>query len=138
MVENVTGIKSRITLTVDVTLKIKKKHYVSKKGYFQNPATRSFKNYKYARGIICNSVILQKETKTITAKSTSAKTVLAKYIATRSSSTNFYILLGFLLITKELLIDISIYLVKQQSKQKHLSPCHETRKLKETEIANIL
>ena len=34
MVENVTGIKSRITLTVDVTLKIKKKHYVSKKGYF--------------------------------------------------------------------------------------------------------
>ena len=83
-------------------------------------------------------MILQKETKTITAKSTSAKTVLAKYIATRSSSTNFYILLGFLLITKELLVDISIYLVKQQSKQKHLSPCHETRKLKETEIANIL
>ena len=34
MVENVTGIKSRITLTVDVTLKIKKKTLCEQKRLF--------------------------------------------------------------------------------------------------------
>ena len=41
---------------------------------------------------------------------------------------NFYILLAFLLITLELLIDVSIYcyLIKHQAKQKHLLPFHFT------------
>ena len=45
MVENVTRIKSRIKINVDVSAKIKKKkHYVCKKDYIWNPATYTCKN----------------------------------------------------------------------------------------------
>ena len=71
-----------------------------KKGYFWNPAKCSCENDKYAKrignsAVTCNEVI--EETKTIPPKST---------------STNFYNLLAFLLITITLLISASIYLKK--------------------------
>ena len=70
------------------------------KGYFWNPPKCSRENAKYAKSVgdlvvICNEII--EETKTI---------------PTKSTSTNFYILLAFLLITKALLIAISIFLIK--------------------------
>ena len=94
------------------------KEYQCKKGPFWNPATSSCKNGKYARSIgdslvTCNEII--EETKPFPTKSTSTKTVL-----TNSTSTNFYILLTFLSITITLLIAISIYLIKDQSKQKKI------------------
>ena len=60
---------------------------VREKGYFWNPAMCSCKNGKHARSIGGSVVIFDeiiKETKTI---------------PTKSTSTNFYILLAFLLIT---------------------------------------
>ena len=85
-----------------------------KKGCFWNLATCSCENGKYARIIICNSVITSdeiiKETKIFPRTST-------KIIPTKST---FYVLLAFSLITIALLITISIYLINHQSKQKHL------------------
>ena len=69
--------------------------------------------------MIGNSVVECDEiidtTKTIPPKSTSTKNVSAK-----STLTNFYILLAFLLITIALLIAVNIYLIKHRSKQEHL------------------
>ena len=112
------------------------KEHQCKKGYFWNPAKCSCDNGKYARNagdsvVICNEII--EETKAIPTKSTSTKTV-----PTKSTSKFFYILLAFLLITITLLIAISIYLIKHQSKQKHLLPYRVTSNLKETDITNIL
>ena len=101
----------------------------AKKSCIWNPATCTCENDKHIGSIIDNSVftcddIVEK------AKITSAKAVL-----TTCTSTNFYILLAFLLITIALLIAVSIYcyLIKYEAKQKPLLPCHYTiSKLKET------
>ena len=83
-----------------------------KKDYVWNSATGSCGNGKYLGSItddlviMCNEII--KETKTIP-----SKTVLIK-----STSTNFDILPAFLLLAIELLIAVSIYLIKHRSKQK--------------------
>ena len=55
------------------------------------------------------------------------KTIPTKTVLTKSTSTNFYILLVFLLIAIALLIAFSTYLIKHQSKQKHLLPYHITK-----------
>ena len=39
------------------------------------------------------------------------KTSLTKTVLTKSTSTNFYILIAFLIIAKALLTDVSIYLI---------------------------
>ena len=61
-------------------------------------------------------------------KNTSIKTILTKSISTKSNSKNFYILLGFLLITITLLIAVSIYcyFIKYKQKQEHLLPYYVT------------
>ena len=76
--------------------------------------------------VICDELI--KETTTIPTKSTSTKCTL----------TNFVILLALLLITITLLIAVSTYLMKHHLKQKRLLPFHDTSKLKEIDINNIL
>ena len=62
-----------------------------KKGCFSNPAACSCKNGKYARSIICDSVIMCdemiEEIETIPTKSTSRKTVLTKCTSTKSIPT---------------------------------------------------
>ena len=110
-----------------------KEHCVCEKIDIWNPTTCGCKNGKYVGSITDNSVIkcdqIIKETKTVPIKSTSIKTVL-----TKCTSTNFYILLAFLLITIALLIlgSICCYLIKYQAKQKPSLPCHYTiSKLKE-------
>ena len=96
------------------------------KKYIWNPATCSCENGKYVLlTIIDDSVIrygeIMEETKTVPTKSTSTKAVLRK-----CTSINFYIVLVFLLITITLLIAVNIYwyLIKYQTKQKPLLPCH--------------
>ena len=80
--------------------------------------------------ITCDEII--EETKTIQAKNTSTKT-----IPTKCTSTNFYILLAFLLIAIVLLISVSVYLLHNWSKQKHLLPYHDVSKLKQIDIESI-
>ena len=109
------------------------------KKYIWNPATCSCENGKYVLlTIIDDSVIrydeIMEETKTVPTKSTSTKAVLRK-----CTSINFYIVLVFLLITITLLKAVNIYwyLIKYQTKQKPLLPCHYTiSKLKEINIKN--
>ena len=134
MVENVTRIKSRIKMSVGVSVKIRKNIvciYFEK--YIWNPATCSCKNGKYVGSITDDFVIscdkIIEETKFVPTKSTSAKTVVTKCnstktVLTKCASTktvlkNFYILLAFSLITRALLIAVSIYfyLIKYQVKQ---------------------
>ena len=122
------------------------KEYQCEEGYFWNPAKCSCENGKYVRSIddsvvICDEII--EETKTIPTKITPTKTIPTKTflitaVLTKNTSTNVYILLVLLLITIALLIAVSIYLIKHRSKQKHLLPYHDTSKLKETDITNIL
>ena len=75
-----------------------KEHYVCKKGCICNPAANSCKNGKYLASIIDNSVLKCDET-----------IETRKTAPTKSTLTFFYILLAFLLITKALLIAVSIY-----------------------------
>ena len=96
------------------------------KEYSLNSAICSCENSKYAGSIgdsvvICDNFI--EETKTI---------------QTKNTSRNFYILLSFLLITMALLIAIIIYVIKQESKQKHLLPYHDRSKFLKKSITNIL
>ena len=51
MVENVTQIKSGITINVDVSAKIKKIYHVYEKDYTWNPSTWTCKNGKYLGSI---------------------------------------------------------------------------------------
>ena len=71
--------------------------------------------------ITCDEVreSYDKETKTIPKKFNEKKAIL--------KAQNFYILLGILLITIELLIAVSIYcyLIKYRAKQKNLLPFHD-------------
>ena len=89
-----------------------------KKFYFWNPGTCSCENCKYVRNIIGNSAVICDEiidmtkpvpTKIISTKNVSTKSVSTKTFPTKCTSTNFYILLGFLLTTTALLIAVSIY-----------------------------
>ena len=95
-----------------------------KKDDICNPATCSCKNGKYLAIIIDDSVITCDEI------IETAKYVPTKIVLTNSTSTNFYILLTFLLVTISLLIAVSIYcyLIKYRAKQKHLLPYHITNK----------
>ena len=72
--------------------------------------------------ITCDEIIesYSKETKTIPTNFNQKK-----------ANCNFYILLGFLLITIALLItvDIYCYLIKYQAKQKHLLPFQSTNNI---------
>ena len=83
--------------------KNKKKHLAHKKIYIWNPATCSGENGNYAGSINGNSVITCDEiiegTKTAPTKGTSTKTVPTKTVLRKSTSTNFCILLAFLLIS---------------------------------------
>ena len=107
MEENAIRIKSGITIYVSVIVKIRKT-CVQKRLY---PATCGCENGKYLASVIDNSVVMCDE---IIEKT--------KTVPTSSTSTYFYILLTFLLITIALLIIVSIHLIKHRSKQKHLLP----------------
>ena len=89
MIENITWIKSGITISASVTVKIQKNIVCAKKKLFLESAKCSCKNGKYAS--IGNSVVIYdeiiEETRAIPTKSTSAKSV-----PTKSTSTNFYLL----------------------------------------------
>ena len=106
-----------------------KKHNVSEKDYIWiNPSTCNGKNGKYLAtimndsAIMCNEIIesYDKKTKTVPTNF-NEKNITCK-------TQNFYILLSFLLITKALLIVVSIYcyLIKCWAKQKHLLSFHVT------------
>ena len=100
-----------------------------KKFYIRNPATCSWVNGKYLGYIIDDSLITCEKIIEET------KNVLEKTVQTKCTSTNFYIVLAFLLIIIALLIVVIIYcyFTKYQAKQKPLLPyCHIIRKLKET------
>ena len=58
MVENVTQIKSWITINVNVSAKIKKKHHAYKKDYIWNSSTCTCERSKYSETNIDNSVII--------------------------------------------------------------------------------
>ena len=91
------------------------------KRLYCNPAACSYENGKYVGSIIGDSNV--------------TKSVPTKVVLTKCTSTNFYILPAFLLITIALLVAVSIYhyLIKHQEKQKSLLPWHYTiSKLKKT------
>ena len=58
MAENVTQIKSGITIHVDVSGEIWEKHNVCEKDYIWNPTTCTCKSGKYLRIIIGKSVVI--------------------------------------------------------------------------------
>ena len=90
IVENLIQIKSEITINAVACLKIqKKKILVCKKDYVWNPAICSYKSVKYLAGIIDDSVITGDEIIDTT------KVVPTKTVLTKSTLTNFYILLTF-------------------------------------------
>ena len=93
-----------------------KEQRVCKRSYIWNPATCSCENGKHVENIIGDSVITCDEIieETIPRKSTATTTVV-----TKCTSTNFYTLLAFLLMTIALLRAVSIYsyLIIYQTKQ---------------------
>ena len=99
-----------------------KELHVCKKYYIWNPATCSCKNGKYLPRIV-DDIVIRCDKVIETTKTAPTKTIL-----TNNTSTNFYILLAFLLITIILLIAVSIYcyLIKYKSKQRHLLPNYIT------------
>ena len=118
------------------------KKHVCKYGYIWNLDMCSCENGKYLESIIGDSVIMCDEIIDALAKSydDTAKSTSTKTVPAESTSTNFYILLTFLLITIALFIAISVYccFIKYRVKQKHLLPYDDTSKLKEIDIKNIL
>ena len=97
-----------------------------KKIILWNPAAGSCNNGKYLASIIDDSATASDEI-IETTKTNPTKTVL-----TKSSSTNFYVLLAFLLIINALLIPMYCYLIKHKAKQKDLLSYYITNdKLKE-------
>ena len=90
-----------------------KEHHVCKNDYIcHNATTCSCENGKYLASIMDDSVIKFVENIETT------KTVPAKTVPTKSTSTNFYILVVFLLTTIALLIAVCIYcyLIKYRAK----------------------
>ena len=92
-----------------------------KKDYIWNRPTSGCENGKYSSSVTEDSVIVFDETIDTT------ETILTKTVRAKGTSTNFYTLHGFLLITIALLIAVSIYcyLRKCQRKQKYLLPHHD-------------
>ena len=105
MKENVIQIKDRITINVDVSLK---KRNVCQKGNVWNPATCTCKNEKYLASIMDDSAIISDE---VTDADDETKTISTNFNENKitGKTQNAYILLVFLLITKALLIAVSIY-----------------------------
>ena len=105
-----------------------KKHRICEKDYIWNPARRSCKNGEYLASIIGNSVITSDEVieADAEAKSNEETKTIPKNVIRKTK--NFYIFLGFLLITIALLIAVSIYCypMKYKAKQKHLLPFYIT------------
>ena len=105
MVENVIQIQSGMKNCVDVSANIRKNIFVCEKMYIWNLSTCTCENGKYLESIIGDSEITCDEiieaTKTIPTKKNSTETVLTK-------STNFHVLLTFLLITMPLLITVTL------------------------------
>ena len=101
-------------------------------------------NGKHAGSITDDSVITCDEiaeVKTVPTKNTSIITVPTNCISNKSNSKNFYILLGFLLITitSHSAVIIYCYWIKHRSEQNHLLLYHDTsNKLKEINIKNII
>ena len=112
MIEKVTRIKSGITMSVGVSIKIKK-DIMCGKDYIWNPATCSCKNGKCLAGIISNSSVI-----TCAKIIETTRTVPIKIVPIKITSENYYILLAVLLIIKPILIAASIccYLIKYQAK----------------------
>ena len=105
MVENVTRIKSGITISVGVSVKILKEHNSCEQDYILNPATSSGENGKYVGSITEDS------------GNTSVEIIPTTKISL--TKTSFYTSLTFLLITIVLLIAVSAYcyLIKYKSKR---------------------
>ena len=108
MDENVIQIKIRVTTNVDVSVKIWKRMIHVKKDWIWISGTCAYENCRYAKSNIGDSMIMNdeviKETKTVPTKSTWTITILTKStftknIPSKSTSTDFYMLLSFLLIT---------------------------------------
>ena len=99
-----------------------KEHHIYEKDYIWNLATCSCKNGKYLTSIIDDSVITCDEIIEAVAKSyyKTTKTVPIKTVSTKSTTTNFFDFLIYLLITIALLIVVSIYcyLIKYRGKRK--------------------
>ena len=108
MVENVTQIKSLITISINVNVKIFKKDDKCKKVYTWDPATWICENAKYVGSISYDLVITCDETVDKT-ESILAKIVATKIVPTRIKSKNFFILLAFLLVSIPWFIAVSIY-----------------------------
>ena len=109
-----------------------RKHHICEKDYVWNLSTCICENGKYLASIMDDSVITCDEIIDVEETNFNEKNITCK-------TKNFYILLGFLLITISLLISASIYcyLIKYQAKQKHFLPFHK-RKLKQVYINNII
>ena len=105
MVENVTRIKSGITISVGVSVKILKEHNSCEQDYILNPATSRGENGKYVGSITEDS------------GNTSVEIIPTTKISL--TKTSFYTSLTFLLITIVLLIAVSAYcyLIKYKSKR---------------------
>ena len=146
MVEYVIWIKSIITLSASVSVKVQKNIVPAEKvisGIKQGVAAKivniqEVKKYHWW----FSSYILWNYRKS---KNYSSK----RYFSENNSNKNYYnknvlqqlftFYKPFLItIALLLLISISIYLPKHRSKQNHLLPYHDISKLKETEITNIL
>ena len=92
VVANVTQIKRETTINISVSVKIWK-NITCAKNYIWNPATCSCENGKYVASTIDDSVVMCNEI----IEETKA---IPKAFPASSSSTKFYIVLTFLLITK--------------------------------------
>ena len=122
-----------------------KEHHICEKEYVWNPATCNCENRKYLASIIDDSAIICDEVidadaelhnVKLSPKDDNKTNFNEKKVTCKTQ--NFYILLTFLLIPIALWIAVSIYfyLIKDQAKQKHLLPFHNT-KLKQAYINNI-
>ena len=91
-----------------------KENHVFKKDHICNPNTCGCENGKYLASITADSVITFDEIIDPVANSydEETKTIAKKTIPTKNTSTNFYSLLGFLIIVIPLLIAANIYLIK--------------------------
>ena len=98
------------------------KKHICEKDYIWNPSTCICENGKYLASIMDDSVI--------TFDKAIEETVPISFNQKKATykMQNLYILLACLLITTILLVTVSIYcyLIKCQTKQKHLLPFHDT------------
>ena len=84
-----------------------KEHIACEKDYVWSPARCSCKNGKYFSSIIIDESVI-----TCDKNIETTKTVPTKTVPIKSTSTSFYILLTFLLITIRLMIAFNCYLIK--------------------------